>query len=836
MGPKRLVYPFSAIVGQEKLKLALILNVVDPRIGGALLTGARGAGKSLVVNALADLLPEIEVVEGCPFNCNPRDPTNLCENCRSRLEREGFLPVERKRMQIIQLPIGATDESLIGTLDIEKAFREGIKALQPGLLARANQNILYIDQVNLLPDHLVDAILDAVASGWNIVQREEVSVTHPSRFVLIGSMDPTEGDLRPQILDRFSLHAGAENLTRRDQRVEVVKRNLSFEEDPAGFYEKYRAKQEELRRKIVAARELLPKVHVPRAICEVVARMCAELEVDGHRPDIVTIRAAKALAAFNGRTKVQLEDILITSELALSHRTRRSGLERPPTSEEIRRSLEQAFRSLGFSTGIIGTEMGYEVSLPMEIKVPEIGQIKIVSPPVKVPQMPPLRKIRRRIPLIILALLSYFILPFFLFFVLALAFLIYVFPPTFPSVIAETAEMPSVLLGWRGMYALTLATIGLALYLLYTHLRRQEAPTIYYVPYTSEIKGKLPRRIVSQIYGPAEGAKEIKELRGAPTYAIAADRGVVLSRTYRTLLGFGRKIASTVQELLKLMRGRLEFELLLEKSTGRPIRRTKTVVSAQRGRYVWFKLPEERPWDIALGPTIRAAAPYQPKRVPGKLALKIAPQDVRVKVREYRPPNVIVILLDMSESMAASLENVRKAILSLHRSAHRHRDKVGLVVFKGREAVILQHPTTNLNLVVRKLFEVGASDFTPIAAGLLKARRLLLLEKQKNKDVVPILVMISDGIANVPLERPLSPFTRQQFYNPSQADAIDVAHQLAKDHVRAIIINTDHRPEEVGMKRSVAEGAPVLQWYSPTDFLMEIAKITGGQYYGLKLA
>ncbi|KPV62259.1 MAG: Magnesium chelatase, subunit ChlI [Candidatus Bathyarchaeota archaeon BA1] len=823
MGYERVVYPFSAIVGQEKLKLALILNVVNPRIGGALLTGTKGTGKSLVVNALADLLPGVEVVAGCVFNCSPRDPTNMCDECRGRLERGQNLPIEKRKMKVVHLPIGATEDRVIGTVDIEKVFREGVKALQTGLLAEANRNILYIDQVNLLPDHIVDDILDAASSGWNVIQREEISITHPSRFILVGSMNPEEGELRPQILDRFSLHAKAETLYTRDQRIEIARRNLAFEEDPVGFCKRYEAEQRDLRQRIVAARELLPKVRASEPICEAVAKMCAELEVDGHRPDIVAVKAAEALAAFHGRTSIQPEDIFMASELALSHRTRKSGLEKPAAPEEIRKSLERAIQSSDILEQLTKMEAGPEISLslPSEVMVPGIGLIEIVTPSAEIPRLPPIKIVHRGFPLILAMTLSYLLLPFLLFLLTAFTVLLYAFPPQLPQGITEEAQIPSLMLGWRGTYSIAAATTGLIIYMLLLYRARREAPVIYYAPFTPEIK--VPRRALSRLYAPVKG------VQGTPIYTLVADQGVTLLRAYRAIVGFGQKIVSTIQEFLKLVRYRPEFELPLEK-TARSTKRAKTVTTTQRGRYIWFKLPEERPWDIALGPTIRAAAPHQSRRRPSKLALKIHPQDVRIKVREYRPPNSTVLLLDMSESMTASLVNVRKAILSLHQAAYKRRDSVGLVVFKGTEAVILQRPTTNLNLVVRKLLEVGASDFTPLAAGLLRAREILQFERRRNKDVILTLVIISDGIANVPLERPLSPFTRQRFSNPSQADAMDVAHQLAKDNIQVIIINTDHRPEEMGIQR-----VSTLRWYSPTDFLMGIARTTGGHYYGLSL-
>jgi Mg-chelatase subunit ChlI len=332
---ERIVYPFTAIVGQEKLKLALLLNAVNPRIGGLLIRGPKGTGKSTAVRALADLLPEITVSKGCRFNCNPEDPTNMCQDCLAKHQKNNSLPVEHRKMKVFSLPIGATEDRVIGSLDIEKAIKMGIRALEPGILAEANQNILYIDEVNLLPDHITDAILDVVASGWNIVEREAVSIAHPSRFILIGTMNPEEGELRPQLLDRFSLHISITEPLDEKQRVELVRNNILFGENPGEFVKALAKEQELLRQKILEARGLLDRVQTSDSILEAVVRSCISLNMDGHRPEIVAINAAKTLAAFEGRVEVTQEDVMRVAEMAVGFRTRRGGFEEPAAPEEI---------------------------------------------------------------------------------------------------------------------------------------------------------------------------------------------------------------------------------------------------------------------------------------------------------------------------------------------------------------------------------------------------------------------------------------------------------------------------------------------------------------------
>lgn len=339
MAFERVVYPFAAIVGQQELKRALLLNAINPRIGGLLIRGPKGTGKSTSVRAIADLLPEINVVKDCRFNCNPSDPTNMCLDCFSAYKKGEFLPVEKRKMRVISLPIGATEDRVIGSLDIEKAIKIGVRALEPGILAEANQSILYIDEVNLLPDHITDVILDVAASGWNIVERESISVGHPSRFILIGTMNPEEGELRPQLLDRFSLHISIQEVLDKNQRISIVKNNLQFGDNPLNFIETFRNEQATLRDKIIQAQETLLKVTIPDSLLEVVVRSCIALNIDGHRPDIVAVRTAKTLAAFKGLREVTAEDILHVAQMAIGFRTRRGGFEEPATAEEV----EEAF-------------------------------------------------------------------------------------------------------------------------------------------------------------------------------------------------------------------------------------------------------------------------------------------------------------------------------------------------------------------------------------------------------------------------------------------------------------------------------------------------------------
>jgi Mg-chelatase subunit ChlI len=333
----KVLFPFTAYVNQEDLKLGLLLNVINPKIGGLLIRGAKGTGKSSFVYSLPDILPGITVVKDCPFNCNPNDPTNMCDDCRSKTD----LATETKPMKVITLPLGTTEDRLIGSLNIEQIMTKGIQALQPGVLAMANQNILYIDEINLLPDHITDDILDAAASGWNTIERENISVTHPARFILIGSMNPEEGELRPQILDRLALSVDAKTITDESERVEVIKRNLMFENDPNGFTKMFATEQETLKSKISRAKALLPNVVIPESLLNAIAAGCAKLEVDGMRPDVIIAKTALTIAAYDNRTAVSEEDVIKASILTLTHRTRKGGFQQPATKDEIANAFHQ---------------------------------------------------------------------------------------------------------------------------------------------------------------------------------------------------------------------------------------------------------------------------------------------------------------------------------------------------------------------------------------------------------------------------------------------------------------------------------------------------------------
>lgn len=337
------VFPFTAIVGQEEMKLALQLNVIDPKIGGVMIMGDRGTGKSTTIRAIADLLPEIEVVKDDPFNSDKSDLDLMGNEVREAIQNNKPIETELIKIPMVDLPLGATEDRVCGTIDIEKALTEGIKAFEPGLLAKANRGILYVDEVNLLDDHLVDILLDSAASGWNTVEREGISIRHPARFVLVGSGNPEEGELRPQLLDRFGMHAEIRTVKDPLLRVKVVEERTSFDQNPIIWINNYEEKQQELRDRIVAAQKLLPTVKINYDLRVKISEVCSQLDVDGLRGDIVTNRAAKANAAYNGRDNVTVEDISKVITLCLRHRLRKDPLESIDSGNKVNKVFKEIF-------------------------------------------------------------------------------------------------------------------------------------------------------------------------------------------------------------------------------------------------------------------------------------------------------------------------------------------------------------------------------------------------------------------------------------------------------------------------------------------------------------
>lgn len=337
------IFPFTAIVGQERMKRALILNAVDTRIGGVLIRGERGTAKSTAARALAALLPKVQVVQECRFGCDPDKPATWCTECKERSTASNKkLPTSERTTPFINLPVSATEDRVVGTLDIEKAIQKGERHFEPGVLASANRGLLYIDEVNLLDDHVVDILLDSAAMGVNTVEREGISFAHPARFILVGTMNPEEGDLRPQLLDRFALSMDIVGIRDARERMTIMERNIAFEKDAEAFRKKWLPREEELSQKIAHARELVEQVTYTSRDLLSIAALTASLNVDGHRADLVILKAARAEAAFEGRTKINDHDIALAAELALPHRIKRTPFQQAElTTEQLQERIEQ---------------------------------------------------------------------------------------------------------------------------------------------------------------------------------------------------------------------------------------------------------------------------------------------------------------------------------------------------------------------------------------------------------------------------------------------------------------------------------------------------------------
>ncbi len=339
----RQIYPFSAIVGQERMKRALILNAINPQIGGVLIRGERGTAKSTAARALAALLPPLDVVAHCRFNCDPTRPDLYCDECRDRLQTFGALPTDEISTPFVDLPVSATEDRVVGTLDIEKAIQKGERHFEPGVLAAANRGVLYVDEVNLLDDHVVDLLLDSAAMGVNVVEREGISFQHPARFVLVGSMNPEEGDLRPQLLDRFAHAVDVIGLTNPADRVEILRRRINFEQSPELFADAYEPAEFDECARIIMARQLYPLVKYTDKDLYTIATLTASFKVDGHRADIVILRTARAQAAYDGRAEITDRDILLAAELALPHRMKKQPFQESALNpEQLQANMRQA--------------------------------------------------------------------------------------------------------------------------------------------------------------------------------------------------------------------------------------------------------------------------------------------------------------------------------------------------------------------------------------------------------------------------------------------------------------------------------------------------------------
>jgi len=767
------VLPFTAIVGLDQLKLALLVNVVDPTIGGLLIRGPKGTGKSTAVRALEDLLPEIEVVKGCRFGCNPHDPTNMCDRCREKYERDGKLPVEKKKMRIITLPLSATEDRVVGSIDVEKALKHGIEAFKPGVLADANQNILYIDEINLLPDHLVDDLLDTAASGWNIVEREGVSVKHPSRFILIGTMNPEEGELRPQLLDRLALSVTIDNISSVEDRVEIVRRNTEFEKDPKNFYKKYAEEQKRLREKILKARSIISKVKVPEKLLEAISKMCINLQVDGMRPDIVIYKTACAIAALNNRVTVTEEDVLKAAKLALRHRTRKKGFLNPPTEKEIEEAFKAVFsemelvshpskegeeksKSLSFTSSSFTAKglfiqnkekRASDVSL-REKKDSEGSSREIVVCGWKKNRF---KRIFRLLVFLLVTVSIYFVIKW-------------------PTLIFSTLIITVPLL--------------LALYLLskkFTKKAKLTDDIKHYKFRGSGFKSGIFEKLIAvrKIFSKIKSSSFFKGL------TVMVEWQMSIFRTYETLFKLRKR------------------DRIVRQSVGK---RAFTISKGRQGKIIGWKIPKGMISNVHIPATIRAAAAHGTSF--GKSGvLQLSKSDLRESIYAYYAPITIILILDLSDSMSVTRFHLREILHKIYQEAYRYRDKLGIVALKDAAAAVIQPPTRNLRVVAGKIKMLRVSGYTPLASGILEAIRSLHREKLRDPEIIPMVVILTDGFANIPLRvdpisgkiRPYKILVGSSERNLAIEDVVSTCILLKKIGIHTVIINPDPVAENYKM-------------------------------------
>ncbi|HDS62608.1 MAG TPA: putative cobaltochelatase [Methanofollis liminatans] len=649
---RRKILPFTAIVGQDEMKKALILNAINPRIGGVLIRGEKGTAKSTAVRALAELLPEIEVSEGCPFNCNPASAHEMCEACIEKAQNGG-IAVKNRQVRVVDLPLGVTEDRLCGTIDIERAIKEGVKAIEPGILAGVNRGVLYIDEVNLLDDHVADVLLDAAAMGVNVVEREGISLAHPARFILIGTMNPEEGELRPQLLDRFGLQVSVEGIEDVGKRMEIVKVAEAFEASPAAFSASCDIEQARIREQIQHAQDLLPQVTISDDLLEVVVSTCVQMGVRTHRAEITVVRTAKTIAAYNGRSEVTTEDIREAMELALPHRMRRKPFEEPKIDQD---RLNEAMQN---------AEQQQKQQDTQEQQSPETS-----------PQRQP----------------------------------------------EESGE-------------------------------RQEPP-----------EPPLPR----------EGEPEER------TFAIGSP--------------IDPKRITMPERRDRLRRRNLRG------------RRVETLSAGNAGAVISSRYPTGTR-DIALDATLRAAAPYQRRRDRKGLAVAIRDGDLRERVRVGRVSTSCIFVVDASGSMGAEkrMEAAKGAVLSMLLDSYQHRDRIGLVAFRGTEADLLLPLCSSVDLARKRLEEMPTGGRTPLQAGLSKGLEALLNERRKNGEIVPMMVLISDGRANSPAGGEI----REEIFG--------LAEEIRVNGIHTVVIDTETTAKTpFGLR---------------LGYCQDIAEHAGGRYY-----
>ncbi len=835
-------YPLPAIVGHEDLKIALLINLVNPKIGGLLVTGDKGTGKTIGVKSIRRLLHEIEIVADCKFNCNPYDPSEMCKSCQDRLLKNEKFSIKKTRILFIELPLSITEEMMTGSSNLEKLINQGIIAFQPGLLSKSHRNILFVDNINLLDNQIVDTLLDSAAMGYFTIERDQLSITHlPSRFILIGTMNDEEGNLRPQILDRFPIHVNLKTMADPEEHIEIIRRRLEYEKNPAAFVERYKDEEKRLIDKIIQAKSLLENVETPEYLFQVVGDLCSLLKVDGLRPDIQIIKVSKTLAALDGRTKVEDEDVRRSSKFVLTHRTRLGGMLEPPSEQEIINLLNKLLLStrtkfkprtkeeqIGKDDLFLGTStrpskvkaIVRDANLFEGIETFTIGEVVL-----------PIKKIMKA--LLLIQIFAVIGLLTFLSSVSAIPNLALI-SMTLLIVLGYLVFQAGLFILFRGKKHMTIgvivsgALIGAFAYIAYSLFI-----TMGIMGLAIEAIALLFLGIAAYVYNYFFLPKKVSR---QPGISIRFDEEEVADVGYSysngiTEIESGDKVIEEIEpvsEAIKFDFGRDKDKWLIRRmqQAKRKFSKTKSL----RGRVVGYEIPKEQPiTDVAFSPTIHAAAPHQTERRDEKpdsnLAVIIKTEDIRIKSRRYKAPLTIMLALDASISMRRYLEGIRKAIFAIHRDVYRFRDKIGLVVLKGSSSEVMAHPTTNLRLISGKLKKIGLGDQTPLAAGMQKAINILKDERRRNKETIPVMLLITDGNANIPLRHSLRTRTSFKFVERAKSDCLDLAQEAKRQEIRIVVINPGH--SEADLKRGI-DGFT----YTPSSLCKGIANITNGKYFG----
>ncbi|MER6298775.1 putative cobaltochelatase [Kitasatospora sp. NPDC001539] len=665
-------YPFTAIVGMADLRLGLLLNAVSPAVGGVLVRGEKGTAKSTMVRALAGLLPSIATVDGCRFACDPAAPDPQCPDGPHSAATSGERPA-----QLVELPVGVAEDRIVGSLDLERALAEGVKAYEPGLLAKAHRGVLYIDEVNLLQDHVVDLLLDAAAMGRSYVEREGVSVRHAARFLLVGTMNPEEGELRPQLLDRFGLTVEIAATRDPAERAEVVRRRLAYDADPAGFAARFADQERELAERITAARELLPEVELTDVALRQITAVCAAFEVDGLRADIVMARTAVALAAWAGRTQVLEEDVRKAAQLALPHRRRRNPFDAPGLDEEqLDRTLEEHAQP---------DEPEPEGDGPTPDGDGPGGDGPDGGPDGDGPDGGP--------------------------------------DGNGPDGGPDGGGAPEPSDG--GVPA----------------------------PERSTADGDLPPQQPVPAQHPAPARESAPVAAGDP---------------YRT-------------------------RLFTVRGTGHGAQGRRSPAETTGGHTVRARRPRGPLSRLHLTATLQAAAPHQVARGRDGRALVLHRDDFREQVRKGRESNLVLFVVDASGSMAARqrMTAVKGAVLSLLMDAYQRRDKIGMITFRGTGAELALPPTSSVEVGAARLESLPTGGRTPLAEGLLRAHEVLRVERLRDPDRRPLLVVVTDGRA--------TGGGRDALARSHRAAALFAAQGTA-----SVVLDCESGPVRLGLARTLA--------------------------------